>query len=531
MLTRLSMGKQVTWIIRPDGAGPLAILPTELLRVFNSIAVASARLVTYLSPSILNTNGVFYRLFQKMGVGRWLIGKFWDVVTHLSDSHAGYSKGDHISLHKPDVNCKRSSGSYSSSSNECWATLDAAADLTVGQKLPFIAAPPALRNPHTNARQLMLLYLYIVSTKHFQQQLRLQEKNDRNQVITCRARMLSTATSRPDDRIASEDNAAAVTTFAASLDALSPTAVLRAPQGKRKELAHGARQTLRHAFLSFFARGTKDEFLRFEPSSFAPSLAAITRHTAQASNGADAVSTASDAAAQATRSRHRSEAVVFPRERRTATRGAGASAASSTVTAASRDSSAAAHADSGSRSPGGVARSATRPPADKKRKRNREVPDAKLVEQAVGSLSQQLPAEPPLESIQRTSMWDPGRLLYRAAAGAVGTQARGISAVSVIGSMVREHGGDEDEFVRAGRLLDVLILHFYESLERSIRGRSAKDRGGRASTKAYAELSEMMDEKAEELKRKNCETKKLMILAIELGLGRIIEISQKGSNV
>lgn len=37
-----------------------------------------------------------------------LIGKFWDVVTHLSDSHAGYSKGDHISLLKPEVDRKRS---------------------------------------------------------------------------------------------------------------------------------------------------------------------------------------------------------------------------------------------------------------------------------------------------------------------------------------------------------------------------------------------------------------------------------------
>ncbi|GME44657.1 uncharacterized protein K452DRAFT_312438 [Neofusicoccum parvum] len=331
--------------------------------------------------------------------------------------------------------------------------------------------------------------------------------------------MLSTATSRPDDRIASEDNAAAVTTFAASLDALSPTVVLRAPN-------------LHRTLLSFFARGTKDEFLRFEPSSFAPSPAANTRHTPQASNGADAVRTASDGAAPATRPRHRSKAAVVPHERRSVPRGAGAAVASSTVTAASRDGSAAAHADSGSRSPDGGASSAARRPADRKRKRNREVPDAKLVEQAVGSLSQQqLPAEPPLEKIRRTSMWDLDRLLDRAVAGAVETQARGISAVSVIGSMVREHGGDEDEFVRAGRILGLFVLHFYESFERSIRGRSAKDRGGRASTKAYAELSEMINEKAEELKRKNCETKKLMILAIELGLGRIIEISQKGSNV
>lgn len=34
-----------------------------------------------------------------------------------------------------------------------WASLDAAADLAVNQKLPFIASPPGLKNSHTNARQ------------------------------------------------------------------------------------------------------------------------------------------------------------------------------------------------------------------------------------------------------------------------------------------------------------------------------------------------------------------------------------------
>lgn len=103
----LSMGKKVTWIIRPNGAGPLAMLPAELFGFLNSIAFASTRLMTYLSPSILNTSGSMYSFFQKSTVGRWCTGKFWDTVTYLSNRHAGYSKGDHVSALKPEIEEKR----------------------------------------------------------------------------------------------------------------------------------------------------------------------------------------------------------------------------------------------------------------------------------------------------------------------------------------------------------------------------------------------------------------------------------------
>ena len=103
----LTLGKKVTWIIRPDGAGPLPILPAELFGFLNSIAVASTRLMTCLSPSILNTNGIFYYFFQRSTVGRWFTGKFWDTVTFLSNRHAGYSQGDHVSMLKPEIDGKR----------------------------------------------------------------------------------------------------------------------------------------------------------------------------------------------------------------------------------------------------------------------------------------------------------------------------------------------------------------------------------------------------------------------------------------
>ena len=103
----LTMGKKVTWVIRPEGAGPLAILPSELLGYFTSIGVASTRLMTGLSPSILNTQGFLYSVLQGNPVGRWLTGIFWDFVAYLSDRHAGYDKGDHVAGLRPEIDGKR----------------------------------------------------------------------------------------------------------------------------------------------------------------------------------------------------------------------------------------------------------------------------------------------------------------------------------------------------------------------------------------------------------------------------------------
>ncbi|KAF2846075.1 putative dimethylaniline monooxygenase [Plenodomus tracheiphilus IPT5] len=102
----LSMGKKVTWIIRPHGAGPLAILPSELLGFWTSIGVASTRLMTGLSPSIFNTKGTLYYFFQKSPLGRLLTGLFWNTVALLSDLHAGYYKGDHVAMLRPEVDGK-----------------------------------------------------------------------------------------------------------------------------------------------------------------------------------------------------------------------------------------------------------------------------------------------------------------------------------------------------------------------------------------------------------------------------------------
>ncbi|KAK1979456.1 hypothetical protein LZ30DRAFT_761813 [Colletotrichum cereale] len=99
----LKMGKEVTWVIRTEGAGPLAILPFKILGAVNSIAFASTRLMTFLSPSILNAEGAMAWLFQRTKLGRWCVGQFWDCLDLVSQRHAGYGAGDHVQLLKPEI--------------------------------------------------------------------------------------------------------------------------------------------------------------------------------------------------------------------------------------------------------------------------------------------------------------------------------------------------------------------------------------------------------------------------------------------
>ncbi|CAJ2503147.1 Uu.00g105410.m01.CDS01 [Anthostomella pinea] len=99
----LKRGKKVSWAIRREGGGPLCVLPFRVLNVLNSIAFASTRLMTHLSPCILNTHGPAYRLLQKTRLGRWCVGKFWDFLDYTSSVHAGYGDGDQVAMLKPEI--------------------------------------------------------------------------------------------------------------------------------------------------------------------------------------------------------------------------------------------------------------------------------------------------------------------------------------------------------------------------------------------------------------------------------------------
>ncbi|KAI1425014.1 hypothetical protein F5Y12DRAFT_398156 [Xylaria sp. FL1777] len=99
----LKMGKKVTWVIRREGGGPLSILPYKVLNMINCIAFASTRLMSHLSPSILNTKGSLYKMVHKTRPGQWCVGRFWDFLDLNSSIHAGYSKGDHVAQLKPEI--------------------------------------------------------------------------------------------------------------------------------------------------------------------------------------------------------------------------------------------------------------------------------------------------------------------------------------------------------------------------------------------------------------------------------------------
>ena len=102
----LSMGKRVTWLIRPDGAGPMSIMPTEMLGM-NTIAAGSTRLTSYLSPSTQNSKGMLSAFFHRTFLERWVTGKWWDLVTYMSNRDAGFANGGTVSGLKPPVSDKR----------------------------------------------------------------------------------------------------------------------------------------------------------------------------------------------------------------------------------------------------------------------------------------------------------------------------------------------------------------------------------------------------------------------------------------
>ncbi|KAI0533357.1 flavin-binding monooxygenase-like family protein [Xylaria digitata] len=84
-----SSGKKVTWVIRPDGSGPMPIMPTKLLGV-NTITLSSNRLTNYLSPSLMTTDSWLGSLFHRTALGRWLTKAHWNFITSRATQAAGF---------------------------------------------------------------------------------------------------------------------------------------------------------------------------------------------------------------------------------------------------------------------------------------------------------------------------------------------------------------------------------------------------------------------------------------------------------
>jgi dimethylaniline monooxygenase (N-oxide forming) len=101
-----SMGKRVTWIIRPDGAGPMPIMPAEMFGI-NTISIGSTRLMNYLSPSLFNSKGLIASFFYRTALGRSLTNAHWRMITRLSYKAAGFGKGGNVEPLKPEIPDRR----------------------------------------------------------------------------------------------------------------------------------------------------------------------------------------------------------------------------------------------------------------------------------------------------------------------------------------------------------------------------------------------------------------------------------------
>ena len=97
----LDAGKQVNWIIREDGSGPLAIVPPTIFGLMNTMDVVATRIVAMLGSSIMSTKGTGYDFFQKTRLGRTFAKTFWKTVTMIAEMHAGYSKSPNAQKLRP----------------------------------------------------------------------------------------------------------------------------------------------------------------------------------------------------------------------------------------------------------------------------------------------------------------------------------------------------------------------------------------------------------------------------------------------
>lgn len=98
-----SIGKKVTWIFRPQGGGPMPIMPAEVLGM-NTITLGSTRLINYLSPSLMTKNGWLNSFFHRTALGRWLVRGHWKFITSRADKAAGFGgNAGRVEGLRPDI--------------------------------------------------------------------------------------------------------------------------------------------------------------------------------------------------------------------------------------------------------------------------------------------------------------------------------------------------------------------------------------------------------------------------------------------
>ncbi|KAL9112407.1 MAG: hypothetical protein Q9227_003249 [Pyrenula ochraceoflavens] len=172
-----SLGKRVTWVIRPEGAGPMPIMPADIMGM-NTITIASTRLMNYMSPSLLNNNADFWSTLKKgdLQIVRdnvrtvrkesVLFESGEELKCDYVISCTGW--GDHFSMFSPELKeelgiplYEQPSAPNSTEKADFWAHHDEDAEKKVNNMLPVLAPGPQFKEWHekrTQARRRWRLY-------------------------------------------------------------------------------------------------------------------------------------------------------------------------------------------------------------------------------------------------------------------------------------------------------------------------------------------------------------------------------------
>ncbi|RDW80311.1 hypothetical protein BP6252_04949 [Coleophoma cylindrospora] len=168
----IKAGKQVDWIIRENGSGPLAIMPPRLMGVLNTVDVMATRAMASFSPAIMNTSGICI-FWANAGLGLASAPEFWKTIhsagltVHrteidrfseddkviLKNNQALKTDGvvlctgwtDNLSLFDESTRVTYGLPSAADLDQE-WKDLDALADMVVLEKLPILKHSPNTMN-------------------------------------------------------------------------------------------------------------------------------------------------------------------------------------------------------------------------------------------------------------------------------------------------------------------------------------------------------------------------------------------------
>ncbi|KAI5808008.1 putative monooxygenase [Peziza echinospora] len=96
-------GKQVDWLIRPDGRGPLSVYPSRMFGI-KSMDIGFTRLFSSFSPSVDSSPDWWAHFLHRTTLGRLLTRLFWWVVTVICNYYAGYSRSENAGRLRPQPN-------------------------------------------------------------------------------------------------------------------------------------------------------------------------------------------------------------------------------------------------------------------------------------------------------------------------------------------------------------------------------------------------------------------------------------------